>query len=405
MANPFYVDPTGGFNTGAGISQALGSVAGAVDRYKATQQQEQQQARLQEGAKKYQQAIASGDIGQVSNLMLEYPELQQTAERAFGFSNDQTKRIATDIYTQAYLNPEQAPQILEQGAAAIEQAGGQPIMTLEDARELQGLSPQEVKQRLGVGIASINPQLAKQLRGQEMTIQEQQRQQQINLDRERFEYGKAQDKLDREAKQLDNQLKKAKTEAQTQQVQQKIAENEKQSESLKMKKISDAQSSIAQAQDTIGLINRIMKSEGFSSAVGTKGASSLFGLLDQPIGGSAAADTVALLETLESQNFLNAIQQMRGMGALSNAEGQKVSSAVQNLSRNQTEKQLRQNLNEIIEITNRGIEKSRKIIQQEGGEVPQQRVEAPQIAIDFLKQNPNLSEQFRAKYGYLPEGI
>lgn len=29
---------------------------------------------------------------------------------------------------------------------------------------------------------------------------------------------------------------------------------------------------------------------------------------------------------------------------------------------------------------------------------------APQSAIDYLKQNPNLKDQFKAKYGYLPEG-
>jgi hypothetical protein len=30
---------------------------------------------------------------------------------------------------------------------------------------------------------------------------------------------------------------------------------------------------------------------------------------------------------------------------------------------------------------------------------------APQGAIDYLKSNPELKEQFKAKYGYIPEGI
>jgi hypothetical protein len=31
--------------------------------------------------------------------------------------------------------------------------------------------------------------------------------------------------------------------------------------------------------------------------------------------------------------------------------------------------------------------------------------EAPQGAIDYLMSNPQVAEQFRAKYGYLPEGF
>jgi len=30
---------------------------------------------------------------------------------------------------------------------------------------------------------------------------------------------------------------------------------------------------------------------------------------------------------------------------------------------------------------------------------------APPEAIEYLKQNPQLSEQFKQKYGYLPEGF
>jgi len=35
----------------------------------------------------------------------------------------------------------------------------------------------------------------------------------------------------------------------------------------------------------------------------------------------------------------------------------------------------------------------------------EKEVKAPQAAIDYLIQNPNLKDQFKAKYGYLPEGF
>lgn len=405
--NPFTIDILSGQR---GINQGLQNLGNAVGGFMQQQEMQQQQQAAQDRRNEFaaglQSAIGSDSyIQDLTGLMARFPEYADEARKVYGFTNEQTERIARQGYLNAYKNPEQATEILNDTVNQISAAGGNPVMTAEDAMSLQGKSPDEIRRELATGMIMIDPKIGSQLLNQGMTTQERQRQQQINLDREKFEYGKEQNKLDRKAKILDNQLKKAKTEAQTQQVQQKIEENQSKKESLQRQKISDAQSSLAQAQDTVNLINRITNSEGFSSAVGAKGASSFFGLLDKPIAGTDAADTAALLETLDSKNFLNAIQQMRGLGALSDAEGKKVSSAIQNLSRDQTEKQLRENLTQVVEITNRAIEKSKQIIQQEGGELPQQRVEAPQSAIDFLRQNPNLAEQFKAKYGYLPEGI
>ncbi len=407
MANPFSIDVLSGQQ---GINQGLQNLGNAVGGFMQQREMEQQQQAAQDRRNEFtsglQDAIGSESyIKDLTGLMASFPEYAEEARKVYGFTNDQTEQIARQGYLNAYRNPEQATEILNETVNQISAAGGNPAMTAEDAMSLQGKSPEEIRRELATGMIMIDPKIGSQLLNQGITTQEKQRQQQINLDREKFEYGKQQNKLDREAKILDNQLKKAKTEAQTQQVQQKIEENQSKKESLQRQKISDAQSSLAQAQDTVNLINRITSSEGFSSAVGAKGASSFFGLLDKPIAGTDAADTAALLETLDSKNFLNAIQQMRGLGALSDAEGKKVSSAIQNLSRDQTEKQLRENLTQVVEITNRAIEKSKQIIQQEGGELTQQRADAPQSAIEFLRQNPNLAEQFKAKYGYLPEGM
>lgn len=381
MANQFSIDVLSGQQ---GINRELANLGNTVGGFMQQRKQEQMMQEQQQAAEArrnefvtgLQSAIGSKSyIKDLTNLMSNYPEYAEEARKIYGFTNDQTEEIARRGYLQAYQNPEQASAILTDTVKQLTDAGGNPAMTAEDAVSLQGKSPEEVRRELATGMIMIDPKIGGQLLSQGMTTQEKQRQQQINLDREKFEYGKEQNKLDREAKNLDNQLKKAKTEAQTQQVQQKIEENQSKKESLQRQKVSDAQSSLAQAQDTVDLISRITGSEGFSSAVGAKGVSSLFGLLDKPIAGTSAADTAALIENLESKNFLNAIQQMKGLGALSDAEGKKLSSAIQNLSRDQSEKQLKSNLNEVVKLTNRAIEKSKKIIQREGGEVPQQKTQ------------------------------
>lgn len=60
----------------------------------------------------------------------------------------------------------------------------------------------------------------------------------------------------------------------------------------------------------------------------------------------ASADFQALLETLGSQSFIAQIPNIKGMGSLSNAEGEKLQSALQNLSLRQSPERLIQNVKE-----------------------------------------------------------
>jgi hypothetical protein len=69
-----------------------------------------------------------------------------------------------------------------------------------------------------------------------------------------------------------------------------------------------------------------------------------------------SADAIALIDTLGSQAFLAQIPNIKGMGALSNAEGEKLQSALQNLSRKQSEAQFRANLDEASRLLKKGRE-------------------------------------------------
>lgn len=206
-----------------------------------------------------------------------------------------------------------------------------------------------------------------------------------------------------------NELKRQELQARVEEKNLKVQEQQQKFDTLNNEKKAELTNAVGSASDTVAIVDRILTSPGFSSAVGAKDASSLFGLIKNPIAGTQAADTAALIDTLDAKNFLIAIQQMKGMGALSNAEGEKLSRAVQSLSRDQTEGQLRRNLEEIKTITSRAVQ---SVKTRTGADkktvvdaIPLQQGQAPQQAVDYLMQNPQFKEQFKAKYGYTPEGV
>jgi hypothetical protein len=130
----------------------------------------------------------------------------------------------------------------------------------------------------------------------------------------------------------------------------KIEERKEKREFTKQQRTDSTQGLIDQSQSGLDLINEIRINPGFSSAVGAKGASSFFGLLDEPIAGSEAAGVVSLIETLEAKNFLVGIKQFKssgGAGSLSDAEGRKLGAAITNLKRATSEKAFLRNLKTI----------------------------------------------------------
>ncbi|CAL9956702.1 released from the phage upon host infection [Vibrio phage 219E48-1] len=137
----------------------------------------------------------------------------------------------------------------------------------------------------------------------------------------------------------------------------------------KKEDLTKAADAYSAGNDTLELIDNIKAHPGFESRVGAKGASSLFGLFDTPVAGTDAAGADALIDTLGSKNFMNSIGQMKGMGALSNAEGLKVSAAVSSLDPNMPEEDFRNSLDVIYDITQRGMDKQREILASSGYDI------------------------------------
>jgi hypothetical protein len=73
-----------------------------------------------------------------------------------------------------------------------------------------------------------------------------------------------------------------------------------------------------------------------------------------PTASQAVADFEALVETLGSQAFLAQIPKMKGSGALSEKEGDKLQASLQNLSLKQSPDQLKKSVTEAMRLLEKG---------------------------------------------------
>jgi len=98
---------------------------------------------------------------------------------------------------------------------------------------------------------------------------------------------------------------------------------------------------IASFDTMMGTLDRLDKHKGLSGSVGLRGKL-------PTIPGSEPANFQAELETFKSQAFIPAVAQLKGMGALSDAEGKKLSAAVGALDPNMGEKAFRDSIARIM---------------------------------------------------------
>lgn len=115
-------------------------------------------------------------------------------------------------------------------------------------------------------------------------------------------------------------------------------------------KVATAEAGATSIDNMLNTIERIKKNPSLNDVVG-----SIEGRLPV-VFSDESADATALIETLGSQAFLAQIPNIKGMGALSNAEGEKLQAALQNLGRVQSEKQFRASLDEAGRLLKKGRE-------------------------------------------------
>ncbi|MEE8288976.1 MAG: hypothetical protein V3R25_06140 [Nitrosomonadaceae bacterium] len=213
-------------------------------------------------------------------------------------------------------------------------------------------------------------------------------------------------KLEAENNKINNQIKSETNQVKLDELRAKSEVNK--AKALKVEKDrNDAAINIVDSgKSTLSLIQQIRNHPGFSDRVGAKGVAMGFGLFDEPVGGTDAAGVSGLIDTLEAQNFLTAIGEFKsagGAGSLSDNEGKKLGAALSSLNAEQDERTFNKSLDVIYELVGKQMVKAAEQIKRP--EQQQQEQQAPSAALQMLSQNPQMAEQFKAKYGYLPEGF
>jgi len=121
-------------------------------------------------------------------------------------------------------------------------------------------------------------------------------------------------------------------------------------------RVADAESGAASIDNMLNNIERILSVATDKSGKPTALLRAAAGPLDSrlPTMQGDVADLEALVETLGAQAFLSQIPNIKGMGALSNAEGEKLQSAFQNFSLKQSPDQIVANLRDAKRLLGTG---------------------------------------------------
>ncbi|HBI8167481.1 TPA: phage DNA ejection protein [Escherichia coli] len=358
------MERSGRNNIGLQALQGLGSVA---QTYQAAKQQEADAA----FQKEYAAAIQSGDRQQVRDLMTKYPGQLEKIQSGMKWADEDQRNSIGTLAAGARLaasSPEAMQSWLQNNAKELTRVGVDPNSVAQMYRQnpsgfgefvdhlgMAALGPIDyfnVQDKM-VGRQQDQQRINETIRNNDMTnargwASNNIAQQNVNLRRMELE----DKKYDRLIANETNALKLA-------ELQDKRLQNQQAMEQAKRDKADAYNSGMDNLSRTIETATKVLNSPGFTGYFGTN----LNPLSSRFIPGTEAADTETLVDTLKSQGFLSGIQQMKGMGALSNAEGQKVMDAIGSLSPNQSEKSAREAIKTIIKTT----EMAQKRMQQKYG--------------------------------------
>ena len=347
---------------------ALRGLAGVADIYN----QEQQQKAISAFNKVHADAWASGDPSGLFKFAQENPAFVAQAQQAFSGLNEQQRNDMGDLAMRANVALSQGPEayskFITDNKDRLNRVGANADWMIQTGIQ----NPEQLSHMLTtMSLGALGPEKAFAV--QDKMVGRQQEQQRINETIRNNDMTNARGwasnniaqqnvnlrRMELEDKKYDRLIANETNALKLAELQDKRLQNQQAMEQAKRDKADAYNSGMDNLSRTIETATKVLNSPGFTGYFGTN----LNPLSSRFIPGTEAADTETLVDTLKSQGFLSGIQQMKGMGALSNAEGQKVMDAIGSLSPNQSEKSARAAIKTIIKTT----EMAQKRMQQKYG--------------------------------------
>ncbi|MEX2986818.1 phage DNA ejection protein [Serratia fonticola] len=389
------------FARSGGNNVALTGLQGLVGVAEQYQQQKQKEA-LGAFNQAHADAWKTGDTSKLRDFAVANPAFVAQAQQAVAGLNEQQR---ADIGTQAAglrmaiaQGPEAFAKYVTSNAPSLARIGADPNSILQ-----MGIQSPEQAQHLvdTIGMASLGgkdyfdtidkqqgrvidrDKLAEQVRsnkageglqarGQDVQIRGQNiSAQNAALDRE-IKRAEVQDKV------LDRQIARETNAIKLEELKQKQVDVRQKAEVARADRQATAQGAIDTFDTALNSLKTITSSPGLSKAVG-------FNSAFPTIPGSDAANFEAQLDTFKAQTFLPMVQSLKGMGALSDAEGKKLSDAVGALSPKMSEEAFRKSAGTIEKTLQNKLQNVKKQYgYQEPVQTPQSAQPAQQAGFSSL---------------------
>ncbi|HBE3558390.1 acyltransferase [Escherichia coli] len=350
------MERSGRNNIGLQALQGLGSVA---QTYQAAKQQEADAA----FQKEYAAAIQSGDRQQVRDLMTKYPGQLEKIQSGMKWADEDQRNSIGTLAAGARLaasSPEAMQSWLQNNAKELARVGVDPNSVAQmyqqnpsgfgefvDHLGMAALGPidyfnvqdkmagREIDRgRLAETIRSNQAGEALTARGQDIQIRGQ------NISAQNAALSREIQRAELQEKALDRQIARESNQLKLEELKQKQADVRQKADIARADRQAAAQGAVDTFSTALDSLNEIEQSPGLSKAVGIRSAF-------PTVPGSDAANFEARLDTFKAQTFLPMVQSLKGMGALSDAEGKKLSDAVGALSPKMSEKAFRDSIGKI----------------------------------------------------------
>ncbi len=350
------IERSGANNVGMTALQGLSGIAGVF-------QQEKQAQRQKEFQQAYANAYASGDRGALRQLATQYPDQIESVRKGMGFIDEDQRNSIGTLAAGARLassSPEAMQSWLQNNAKELARVGVDPNNVAQmyqqnpsgfgefvDHLGMAALGPidyfnvqdkmagREIDRgRLAETIRSNQAGEALTARGQDIQIRGQ------NISVQNAALSRKIQRAELQEKALDRQIARESNQLKLEELKQKQADVRQKAEIARADRQAAAQGAVDTFSTALDSLNEIEQSPGLSKAVGIRSAF-------PTVPGSDAANFEARLDTFKAQTFLPMVQSLKGMGALSDAEGKKLSDAVGALSPKMSEKAFRDSIGKI----------------------------------------------------------